>query len=627
VSETWQFPLTVDLGTTSVRLKPGGSADVSVTIRNISQVVQHYEVIVVGLPADQLWHTDVPVTKLRPGETGIVTLTLALPDGFPILGGDYLLGVLVRSPYDPASVCRSEELTLSVEAVTDLTLAVYPEVIQGSAGGPFTITLGNQGNTPLPVTLSGADDAGKASFRFVPPEVWLRPGTTAQLQGAVDAPARLTGSERRSQITLTAHVGQQPGGTAKLTLLQPPRIPPAVFKVLGVVLAVAVVAASILVGAVLARQPNQQASAPPSPPSTQSSSQGQSPPAAAQLTVTPDPPVAQQQVTFNATTSGTITGWLWTLTDDKSNVLRTNQGPQKFSYTFEQAGGYVLELAITSEGGTTTTTMTFQVQPAPPSVQPLTDTETVKPGQVATAELACPAGKMAIGGGVYLDPNQASNLQIEASSPTDDGGWATAVRNHGSPQDLKVTLAVTCVTKPQGLVVQRTPSTGNSGDTNALLSSCPTGMVVLGGGGGLVQAGNNPTIQATLTTSAPVRGSPSWNGWKIGIAQNAEYAIEVVALCAPAPADYAVEVDVKTVTGNGTVSAEATCTAGAVLSGGASIDDSAGTAGANATVVIPMTAPASASGASTAQGWTVAMQYTAPEALPLATYAVCASLP
>lgn len=129
------FPLTFDLSTAAVKLKPGGSAQVVVTIRNVSPIVQHYEALVVGLPSDDLWSRDAEMTKLRPGEAGTITVTVALPVDTQMLGGTYVLGVLVRSPYQPREVSRAEELALTVETIAGITVTAFPEIIHGKNDG------------------------------------------------------------------------------------------------------------------------------------------------------------------------------------------------------------------------------------------------------------------------------------------------------------------------------------------------------------------------------------------------------------------------------------------------------------------------------------------------------------
>lgn len=83
---------------------------------------------------------------------------------------------------------------------------------------------------------------------------------------------------------------------------------------------------------------------------------------------------------------------------------------------------------------------------------------TVAGGGTASGEARCPAGKVAVGGGVLPDPDGSrgagatapeARMEIVASGPRlGDGaggaGWTAAVRNTATPP-LAVIVAVTCV--------------------------------------------------------------------------------------------------------------------------------------------------------------------------------------
>ena len=66
------FPLTVVVTPNAVQIKPGGTAQISVDVKNVSDIVQHYQVTIVGLPSNDYWASEPAVTKLRPGESGTI---------------------------------------------------------------------------------------------------------------------------------------------------------------------------------------------------------------------------------------------------------------------------------------------------------------------------------------------------------------------------------------------------------------------------------------------------------------------------------------------------------------------------------------------------------------------------
>ena len=257
------FGLTITVTPARVQLKPGGTTQVSVTITNVSDIVEHYQVALVGLPSHDYWTSEPALTKLRPKESGTVTLAITLPDQGGILGGRYVLGVFVTSPYQP-DVARSADLVLHVSATSGISLTATPLTATDQRTASYTLLLTNNGNTDAPLHLTATDENGRATVHVTPTSVHIPPGTATAAHVTVQAPTTLTGPERRSTIAVTAHTttahtagppaAGETRGEVKLTLIQPPLIPPTLFRILGMMLAVTVMAAAILTGSVLGRR-------------------------------------------------------------------------------------------------------------------------------------------------------------------------------------------------------------------------------------------------------------------------------------------------------------------------------------------------------------------------------------
>src|SRR5690348_2979462 len=101
-------PLRITLSVPRLSLAPGGGESLTVTIVNASQVVEHYAVSVLGLPPGASAVAEPAVTKLRPNETGTVTIRVTLPTAPAPRAGETVLGVRASSPYRP-EVSRAEE--------------------------------------------------------------------------------------------------------------------------------------------------------------------------------------------------------------------------------------------------------------------------------------------------------------------------------------------------------------------------------------------------------------------------------------------------------------------------------------------------------------------------------------
>jgi|GEM_PF-6112158 len=613
------FPLTVDLSAATLKVEPGGQASVVVGIRNVGQVVQHYEAGVVGLPSE-LWNRDVEVIKLRPGESGSITLTVRVPASGPLRGGTYHLAVLVRSPYQP-EVSRSEDLTLEVAAVTGVELAVQPTVVEGRAGGRAVAMLGNQGNIELLVTVSATDDQGRARFRVDPPALAVPPGGQVQTAISWEVPSFFTGQARRSAITVRAHTGDQVRAESAISFVQPPRVPAAVLTVLGIVLAVAVVAGAIIVGAVITRPaptPTADPGMASSVLSPSTSASGAQPPKAPMLTLTPAKPMPDVAVTVTAKSSEQITAWAWQVADTGNNLVATGDTPNTFSWTPKAAGTFTLKLTVTSEGGQTTATLPVVV--APPPLEVVTQELTLAPG-LTTGTIACPEGRAPVSGGLTTDP-AAGAVTFSHSAPTADG-WTATVHNPGGP--ATGTLSVVCLTPLPGMTVQRSEQPVNASDQVQVQATCPNGQVVLGGGGGMRPADGTSGV---LHQSWPDRDTAKtpWKYWRVVVEAITPGMAEVFAVCAPAPRGHTVTIADQAKQGTMTVEQNLTCTKGVLLAAGAALDPHADIpTGSVATVnssgpVPPIpAAPASLT-------WSLRVSLELPEQYRLNGYAVCADL-
>ena len=253
------FPLTVAVTPNAVQVKPGGTAQISVDVTNVSDIVQHYQVTIVGLPSDDYWASEPAVTKLRPGESGTIGVRINLPEKGGVLGGRTDLGVLVTSPYQP-DVSRSVDLALDVSAVAGIELTATPMTATDRTSAAYAVSLSNEGNLEVPVDLVASDDHGKAQIVISPPSLDIRPGESQAAQVSVRARGILTGQERRSTISIKAQAGNETRGDVSVTFIQTPWISPGVLRVLGIALGVMILAGSMVAGAVIGVQKRQSAS-------------------------------------------------------------------------------------------------------------------------------------------------------------------------------------------------------------------------------------------------------------------------------------------------------------------------------------------------------------------------------
>jgi hypothetical protein len=233
-----------------VTVRPGESTEVEVTIQNTGRSVEHYETSVVGLPGDDRFRCEPSTVKLRPGETGTVLVNLDVPERPAPDAGLYTLGVLVRSPYQ-RHVSRCEELRLDVQPAPGISVEVQPEVVTGGPSANYGLRVANDGNTGLDITLQGTDPEGRVRFYFRPRSVRVAPNASAPATLTAQAAAPWSGQELRRTLTIRATAGTDLSAERQVTFVQRPRIPRGPVRVVGIAVAVGVLAAATLAGALV----------------------------------------------------------------------------------------------------------------------------------------------------------------------------------------------------------------------------------------------------------------------------------------------------------------------------------------------------------------------------------------
>jgi hypothetical protein len=247
---TMAVPLRVTVSPDRVSAASEDSRAVAVTVRNTSDIVEHYEIDVTGLPEGGGFRAEPDVTKLRPGETGEVTVHLTLAADPPAAAGEHTLGVVVRSRYR-GDVSRCEEVTLTVAPIDEITVRIEPEVVTGGRFAHYTVAVTNDGNTPVALRLASTDPERHVSATFQPATLDLIPGASAQSTMSVAAPIPWSREKQRTLKIKAVGVGVAGEGSA--TFVQRPRFAPGVTRTAGVLGAVAVLAAAIVAAAVIGK--------------------------------------------------------------------------------------------------------------------------------------------------------------------------------------------------------------------------------------------------------------------------------------------------------------------------------------------------------------------------------------
>jgi len=193
--------------TASLQVRPGEEAEVTVTVRNMREVVDRYAIAVKEL--DPSWvtlsRTDL---ALFPKEQDQLLLTFHPPEGAP--AGRYEVPVVVTS-LDSVSESTTVNLVLEVVAEHALEVALRPQRQTGVSKGVFRVQLKNAGNADLTIQFEATDPDEGCQYAFDPPQVVVPAGQEAQVQLTVQSKRALGGDQPRPYLfTVTARPLEAP---------------------------------------------------------------------------------------------------------------------------------------------------------------------------------------------------------------------------------------------------------------------------------------------------------------------------------------------------------------------------------------------------------------------------------
>ncbi|WP_344629974.1 hydrolytic protein [Streptomyces glaucosporus] len=163
----------------AVTVTPGGTVTTGVTVRNDSDIVEAYNLEVVGDCAS--WATvDPPRVSLYPGTSERVTIRLEPPRSPEVRAGETPLGVRVLPAEHPESV-RVLETTVHVEEFRELHTELAPGRRRGWLRGRYRLAVRNRGNSPVRVGFTPGQAGEELGLAFSPAEPALEPGESAEV--------------------------------------------------------------------------------------------------------------------------------------------------------------------------------------------------------------------------------------------------------------------------------------------------------------------------------------------------------------------------------------------------------------------------------------------------------------
>jgi hypothetical protein len=197
----------------SATVEAGGEAVVSLRIRNTSDIVEEYQVDVVGDPA--LWCTPEPATlRLEPGTTGSVRLTFAPPRSPDAAAGPHPYGVRV-GPVEMPDAVTVLEGDVAVAPFVDVRAELLPATVRGWRHAMPRLVVDNYGNTSVTATVLAAAPDDRVDFDIRTPSFQVSPGG-AHLSVLKLRPARLLWLGRKISHPFTATV--RPSGSEPVSV-------------------------------------------------------------------------------------------------------------------------------------------------------------------------------------------------------------------------------------------------------------------------------------------------------------------------------------------------------------------------------------------------------------------------
>lgn len=157
-----------------VAVIPGDEAVCLLEVRNNGSIVESYTVEVVGEPA--AWTTAVPpAISVYPGTAEQVALHFAPPRSAAVLAGERAYAVRVTPAEHPDQV-EVPEATIEILPFVETTAEIVPRTSKGRWGARHEVSVVNQGNIPVPVTVTGADPDNQLRLGIRPETLTVGPG-------------------------------------------------------------------------------------------------------------------------------------------------------------------------------------------------------------------------------------------------------------------------------------------------------------------------------------------------------------------------------------------------------------------------------------------------------------------
>jgi hypothetical protein len=174
--------LEMRLSDTKLEVAAGESIEVTIRVRNQSQIVDHFSIKVDGIEPDW-WKLSAAEVALFPGDEDTVKLTIHPPKEAEAKAGTYQFQVKAISRANP-EIITVEEAYLIVRGFTVWEVDMSPTKVMGKSG-TYRLTVRNAGNTDISIVFEGKDPEEGLNYSFARDKITIPPGGSGQNQVTV----------------------------------------------------------------------------------------------------------------------------------------------------------------------------------------------------------------------------------------------------------------------------------------------------------------------------------------------------------------------------------------------------------------------------------------------------------
>jgi len=249
--------VTVAIAPAMIAVKPGEEVSCEVRVRNKSNVVDQYEIQVVGEPSR--WTIVEPTTlSLFPDAEGVARVRFRPARSSGVASGSKQFSIAVQSKASP-NIAAFQDGSIDVALYQEASLSIVPRTSRGGESVTHRVTVENHGNAPLRATLEASDVDELLNFQFEPLALAVAAGQSAYAQLTVTPRSRFyDGPPQPHPFKVELHADGLAPVAAEATMLQEPVPRPIQRKFSLVPVLLAVLLIGVLTGAVIERDPLMQ---------------------------------------------------------------------------------------------------------------------------------------------------------------------------------------------------------------------------------------------------------------------------------------------------------------------------------------------------------------------------------